>query len=145
MFRTGEPGGNIMTADTTATTHGRLTGDHHAETADLTIDDIAARLIKNLVNVQDDGMLPANAEFSVTADNAGDVPVLRVNVTCGADISDAITGITAHLAAQVFGLASHYNEVDLDHPGQAKFLQHITVKCGDSAPATLVGAMVQSA
>ncbi|WP_434447694.1 hypothetical protein [Lentzea sp. E54] len=133
-----------MTTDTATATRGRLTGEHHADTADLTVDDIAARLVKNLRNIQYDGLLPADAEFSVTADNAGDQPVLRVTVTCDTDISDAITGIAAHLAAQVFGLASHYNEVDLDQPGHARFLQHVHVKCGDTAAATLVGAMVQT-
>ena len=131
---------------TTATaTRGRLTGDHHIDTAELTVNDIAARLIKDLTDVRGDGMLPADAEFSVTADDAGDQPMLRVTVTCDTDISDAITGVAAHLAAQVFGLASHYNEVDLDRPGRPRFLQHIQVKCGEEAMATLVGAMVQTA
>lgn len=134
-----------MIIDTATATRGRITGDHYADTADLTVDDIAARLSKDLVDVRSDGMLPADAEFSVTADNAGDQPVLRVAVACDTDISDAITGITAHLAAQVFGLASHYNEVDLDQPGHARFLQHIQVKCGEEATATLVGAMVHTA
>lgn len=133
-----------MSTATATAARGRLTGDHHADTAELSLEGIAARLIKDLADVQDDGMLPAEAEFSVTTDHSGEEPVLRVTVTCDADISDAITGIAAHLAAQVFGLASHYNEVNLDQPGHARFLQHIHVKCGDTAAATLVGAMVQT-
>jgi len=134
-----------MSIDSTTANRGRLTGDHHADTAELTLTEIAARLTKNLNNVQYDGMLPADAEFTVTADDTGDEPVLRVTVTCDTDISDAISGIAAHLVTQVFQLASHYNEVDLDQPGNARFLQHIHVKCGDNTQATLVGAMVQTA
>ncbi|WP_189159801.1 hypothetical protein [Lentzea pudingi] len=134
-----------MSTDTATADRGRLTGDHHADTADLTLEEIAARLTENLRSVQGDGMLPADAEFRVTADDTGDEPVLRVTLTCDTDISDAISGIAVHLVAQVFQLASHYNEVDLDQPGDPRFLQHINVKCGDSAEATLVGAMVQTA
>jgi hypothetical protein len=129
--------------DTPAVNYGLLSGDHHADTADLSLEDIAVRLTANLHNVQDDGMLPADAEFQVFADTAGAVPVLRVAVTCDADVSDAITGIAGRLAEQVFELGSHYNAVDLGQPGDARFLQHIQVKCGDSAVATVVGAMVR--
>jgi hypothetical protein len=134
-----------MSIDSATANRGRLTGDHHADTADLTLEEIAVRLTKNLYSVQCDGMLPADAEFKVTADDTGDEPVLRVTVTCDTDISEAISGIAAHLVMQVFQLASHYNEVDLDQPGNARFLQHVHVKCGDSAEATLVGAMTQTA
>ncbi|MCP2243301.1 hypothetical protein [Lentzea aerocolonigenes] len=127
-----------------AATRGRLTGDHHDDTTGLSLEDIAAMLTENLANVQDDDMLPADAEFTVDADNTGDEPVLRVTVTCGTDISDSITGIAMHLAEQVFQLASVYNEVDLDHPGHPRFLQDIHVQCGDVAAVRLVGAMVQS-
>ncbi|MDX3663675.1 hypothetical protein PV646_40880 [Streptomyces sp. ID05-26A] len=88
-------------------------------------------------------MLPADAEFRVTADDTGHVPVLRVTLTCETDFSDAISGIAAHIVAQVFQLASHYNEVDLDQPSDARFLQDVHVQCGDSS-ATLVGAMMQT-
>ncbi len=134
-----------MTADTVIATRGRITGDHHADTATLPIDDIAARLMKDLNDVRDDGMFPSDAEFSISTDKTGTVPVLRVTAACDTDVSDAITGIAAHLAAQVFGLASHYNEVNLDQPDQARFLQHVTVRCAESASATLVGVMVQTA
>lgn len=134
-----------MSTDIATADRGRLTGDHHADTAYLTLEDIAARLTQDLRSVQDDGMVPADAEFRVTADDTGDEQVLRVIVTCDTDISDAISGIAVHLAAQVFQLASSYNEVDLDQPGDARFLQHVHVKCGDSAEATLVGAMVHTA
>lgn len=134
-----------MSTDTATANRGRLTGDDHAGTADLTLDDIAARLTTDLADIQGDGMLPADAEFRVTADNPGDEPVLRVTVTCDTDISEAITGIAVRLADQVFQLASLYNEVDLDQPGRARFLQVIHVKCGEGAAATLVGAMVQTA
>ena len=60
-------------------------------------------------------------------------------------LKSTISGIAAHLVMQVFQLASHYNEVDLDQPGHARFLQHVHVRCGDSAEATLVGAMTQTA
>lgn len=135
-----------MSADTNipAASRGWLTGDHHADTTDLPLTEVAARLTKDLQSVQGDGMLPADAEFTVTADDAADEPVLRVTVTCDTDISDAISGIASHLATQVFQLASPYNKVDLDQPGYARFLQHVHVKCGDSAEATLVGAMVQT-
>ena len=133
-----------MSTDTATTTRGRLTGDHFTGTAELTLDGVATQLLKDLSDVQGDGMLLADAELSVTADNAGEKPVLRVTVACDTDISDAITGIAAHLAAQVFGLASRYNEVNLDQPGSARFLQDIHVKCGEGATATLVGAMVHT-
>lgn len=135
----------IMTASTATANRGRLVGEHHADTAKLSADDIAARLFKDLGDIRGDGMLLADAEFSVTADAAAQVPVLRVTVTCNTDAGDAIAGMAAHLAGQVFGLASHYNEVDLDQPSQVRFLQHVQVKCGDAAIATLVGAMVQTA
>jgi hypothetical protein len=134
-----------MSTDIATANRGRLTGDDHAATADLTLEDIAARLTEDLRSVQGDGMLPADAEFKVIADDTGDEQVLRVTVTCGTDISDAISEIAVHLVAQVFQLASNYNEVDLDRPDDARFLQHVHVKCGDSAEATLVGAMVQTA
>ena len=133
-----------MSTDIATANRGRLTGDHHADTAELALDEVAARLTEDLRSAQGDGMLPADAEFRVTADDTGDEPVLRVTVTCHTDISDAISGIAVHLVAQVFQLASHYNEVDLDQPGDARFLQHVHVKCGDSSEATLVGAMVQT-
>lgn len=135
-----------MSADSNTATvnRGRLSCDYHADNGELSLEDIAALLTKDLHDVQGDGMLPADAEFKVIADITGNDPVLRVTVTCDTDISDAITGIAVRLAEQVFELASQYNEVDLDRPGDARFLQHIEVKCGDSAAATLVGAMVQS-
>ena len=132
-----------MNTDTTTADRGRLTGDHHTDTADLPLEEIAARLTKNLHNVQSDGMLPADAEFRVTADDTGHVPVLRVTLTCETDFSDAISGIAAHIVAQVFQLASHYNEIDLEQPSDARFLQDVHVQCGDSS-ATLVGAMMQT-
>lgn len=132
-----------MTTDTT--TRGRLAGDHHAETIGQSLNDIAVLLEDDLLSVQRGGMLPADAKCNVTADDTGDEPVLRITVTSDTDISDAITGIAGHIVAQVFQLASVYNEVDLDRPGQARFLQDIHVKCGDNAEATLVGAMVQNA
>lgn len=134
-----------MSTDTATANRGRLTGDHHDDTAELALEEVATRLTEDLRSVQADGMLPADAVVTVTADNTGDEPVLRVSVTCDTDISDAISGIAVHLVAQVFQLASNYNEVDLDQPGDARFLQHVHVKCGDSAEATLVGAMVQTA
>lgn len=132
--------------DTATANRGRLTGDQHAETADLSLGDIAAQLAKSLDDVQGDGMLPAEAKFSVIADDAGGEPVLRVTVTCETDISSAIAGIAGHIAVQVFQLASVYNEVNLDQSGDARFrfLQEIHVTCADNAEARLVGAMVQS-
>lgn len=134
-----------MSTDTTTANRGRLTGDNLADTADLSLEEIAVRLTEDLRSLQSDGMLPADAAFRVTADGTGDEPVLRVTVTCDTDISDAISGIAAHIVVQVFHLASHYNEVDLDQPGDARFLQHIHVKCGHSSQATLVGAMMRTA
>ena len=135
-----------MITDSATANRSRITGDQHAETVDLPLDDIANRLAKDLDDVQGDGMLPADAKFSVTADHAGSEPILRVTVTSDADISSDIAGIAGHIAMQLFQLASVYNEVNLDQSGDARFrfLQDIHVTCADNAEARLVGAMVQS-
>lgn len=140
-----------MTTDshTANKVRGQLVGDLYNETRDLPLEDIADWLTDSLLETQENGLLPAEAEFHVTADHSEERGVLHVTAQCEPDVCDRIdvsdtVPLTAMgLASAVFQLASAYNRIDLDQPDDVRFLQEIQVKCGERT-AIMVGAMVQA-
>lgn len=128
---------------------GQLVGERYNETRDLPLEDIADWLADSLLENQEDGLLPSEAEFRVVADYSDQRAVLRVTAQCDPDVCDRIdvddtVPLTAMgLASAVFQLASAYNWGDLEQPDDVRFLQEIQVKCGDRT-AIMVGAMVQT-
>jgi hypothetical protein len=58
-----------------------LIGDHYDETVDMTWDHLGDRVQQDLYDVRNDHMLPATAEFQVTPDTCGTIPVLRITIT----------------------------------------------------------------
>jgi hypothetical protein len=143
---TTEPATNAVTTPTTAVDW--LVGDHYDRTAAWPIAQIADSVHQDLHDVRHDDMLPATAEFTVSSDDDGPVPVLRVTISGLIDTADAdeirtVDGSVVYACMRtVFDLTNHYNRVDLAHPGQARFIQHIAALRADGAPAiVLIGMM----
>lgn len=161
------------TANTTAASTGDtppaavwLVGDYYDQTVDLTLDQVADRVHQDLYDVRYDHMLPAPAEFDVTADTSGPVPVLRVIITglvgtdnpCegvtdgdAATVYDAIRrvygdgAVVYEVMRQAFELTNHYNRVHLTRPERSRFIQHITALRPDGAPAIVLVGMMHDA
>ncbi|USX56417.1 hypothetical protein [Lentzea sp. HUAS12] len=130
----------------TSDVRGSLVGEHFNDTAVLSLEDIAERLGNSLLNAQEDGLLPPEAAFSITADDSGETPVLRVIAQCDShaddfiNVGDKVPLSAPGIAQAVFQLASVYNSVDLDRPGRARFQQEIQVRCGEWS-SVMVGVM----
>ncbi|HYS38755.1 MAG TPA: hypothetical protein VEO01_24300, partial [Pseudonocardiaceae bacterium] len=68
-------------ADTARESGEWLVGDYYDQTADWPLNRVADRVQQDLYDVRYDHMLPATAEFEVTPDTEGPIPVLRVTIT----------------------------------------------------------------
>lgn len=166
-----------MTTDTAPTTPATKTGDiapaaewligdYYDQTVDLSLDQVADRVRQDLYDVRYDHMLPAHAEFDVTADTTGPVPVLRVTITGLVDTDNPSAGVTDDEAAVVydairrvygdgavvyevmrraFELGNHYNLVHLTRPERSRFIQHIAALRPDGVPAIVLVGMMHDA
>ncbi|MFI7122679.1 hypothetical protein [Amycolatopsis sp. NPDC049868] len=103
-----------------------IIGNLHDRTAELPLQDIAARIREDLVAVQDDDMIHADAEFTVTVDESGPQSQIRITIT-GLPHSDHGTAdvptmdVTRNVFQSAFALASHYNRFTSD-PYQLRYL-----------------------
>lgn len=139
-------------ADTARESGEWLVGDYYDQTADWPLGRVADRVQQDLYDVRYDDMLPATAEFEVTPDSEGPVPVLRVTITGLIGTVDSPT-IYAYTNSSVvyeamrtaFGLANHYNRVHLTRPDQARFVQHVAALRPDGAPAIVLVGMMHDA
>lgn len=119
-----------------------MVGNDYARTASESLDRIAERVRINVANVQSDGMIPAQAVFTVVADTTGPVDVLRTTIN-GLPLGVDPDRMRTHAAMRVvFELASHYNRVNLTQPQQARFIHHITATHRGVAYAHLVTTML---
>lgn len=140
------PADNGPTTQSTppTTTGAWLRGDHYDDTAELPMSRIAEAVHMDLYDVRNDDMLPAIADFEVSLDDDGPIPVLRIGI---AGLIGGPGGIGDRSAVydvmrSVFELANHYNRVNLTRPTDARFVQHITALNVDGEPdAVLVGIM----
>jgi len=109
----------------------------------MTWDQLGDRVQQDLYDVRTDHMLPDTAEFQVTPDTGGTIPVLRITITGLIGTTNAPTPDQTYNAMRVvFGLTNHYNRVHLDHPERPRFVQHITVQRPDGTTAiALIGMM----
>ncbi|MEU3622559.1 hypothetical protein BS329_03600 [Amycolatopsis coloradensis] len=103
-----------------------IIGDLYDRTAELPLRDIAARVLEDLVAVQDDDMIHADAEFAVAADESGPQNQIRITIT-GLPHSDHGTAdtpsmdVTRDVFRSAFALASHYNRF-VSSPYQLRYL-----------------------
>jgi hypothetical protein len=68
-------------AATPTTTAGQwLVGEHYDSTADLPMGQIADTVYTDLYDVRNDDMLPAIANFEVSVDSDGPIPILRIGI-----------------------------------------------------------------
>ena len=118
-----------------------LIGDSYDSTADMSMAQLAEKVATNLYNVRADDLFPAIAGFDVSVDSGAPVPVLRIGIT---GLVDATLTATSDVYdwMRAFGLANHYNRVNLARPGQARFIQHITALGPHGEPGlVLIGMM----
>ncbi|MGW4826277.1 hypothetical protein ACWEOG_01755 [Amycolatopsis japonica] len=91
-----------------------IIGNLYDKTAELSLQDIAARIHEDLVVVQDDDLIHADAEFAVTADESGPQNQIHITIS-GLPHSDHGTAdnpamdVTRDVFQSAFALASHYN------------------------------------
>ncbi|MBB5856431.1 hypothetical protein ACFQ05_26490 [Amycolatopsis umgeniensis] len=103
-----------------------IIGDLYDRTAELPLRDIATRIREDLVAVQDDDMIHADAEFVVAADESGPQNQIRITIT-GLPHSDHGTAdapsmdVTRDVFRSAFALASHYNRF-VSSPYQLRYL-----------------------
>ncbi len=103
-----------------------IIGDFHDKTAEVPLRDIATRIREDLVDVQDDDMIHADAEFAVSADESGPQNQIRITIT-GLPHSDHGTAdtptmdITQDVFRVAFALAGHYNKF-VSSPYQLRYL-----------------------
>ncbi|MFE5565006.1 hypothetical protein ACFQ68_08445 [Amycolatopsis japonica] len=103
-----------------------IVGDLYDGTAELSLGDIAARIRKDLIVVQDDDMIHADAEFAVTVDESGPQNQIHITIT-GLPHSDHGTAdapamdVTRKVFQSAFELASHYNRFTRN-PYQLRYL-----------------------
>lgn len=103
-----------------------IVGDFHDDTAELPLRDIAARIREDLVAIQEDDMIHADAEFAVAADESGPQNQIRITIT-GLPHSDHGTAdaptmdLTRDVFRSAFALASHYNRF-VSSPYQLRYL-----------------------
>lgn len=132
-----------LAADTAPATEQWLTGDYYHETAAWSMDQVADRVCQDLYDVRYDDLVPATAEFDVTPDTDGTVPVLRVTISGLVYTLDP--SVTYNAMRTAFGLANHYNRVNLTRPERTRFIQHITALRPDGTPAVLLIGMMHDA
>ncbi|MFE0025126.1 hypothetical protein [Amycolatopsis sp. NPDC059021] len=137
------------TANNTASAVTSLVGDDYHDTAELSLDEIAARVHTDLRDVQGDGMIPADAAWAVTADETGPQNLIRITVAGlhrtndNGTIDPSARTATRKAVKVAFGLASNYNRFELQ-PYRLRFLTVIGAVTDDGAGyGTYVGAMVQ--
>lgn len=119
-----------------------LIGDSYDSTADMTMPQLAGKVATNLYNVRADELFPAIAGFDVSVDSDAPVPVLRIGITGLVDATLAATSEVYDWMRVAFGLANHYNRVNLTRPTDARFIQHITALGPGGEPIlVLVGMM----
>lgn len=137
------------TPTTPPTTAGEwLIGDHYDDTAELPMSRIAEAVHMDLYDVRNDKMLPAMADFEVSLDNDGPIPVLRIGVAglIGESVGIGDMSTVYEVMRSAFGLANHYNRVNLARPTEARFIQHITAFKSDGEPdVVLIGMMHDAA
>ncbi|UUV28594.1 hypothetical protein NQK81_27865 [Amycolatopsis roodepoortensis] len=91
-----------------------MIGDSYDGTVELSLREIAARIREDLVVVQDDDMIHADAEFAVVADESGPQNQIHITIS-GLPHSDHGTAdtpsmdVTRDVFRSAFVLASHYN------------------------------------
>ncbi len=124
-----------------------LVGEHYDSTADLPMGQIADAVYKDLYDVRNDDMLPAIANFEVSVDSDGPVPILRIGIAGLIDATSPTveTSVIYEAMRSVFGLANHYNRVNLAQPNQARFIQHITALRADGEPGIVLIGMMHDA
>ena len=125
-------------------TGGWLRGDHYDDTAELPMSRIAETVHMDLYDVRNDNMLPAIADFEVSLDDSGPVPVLRIGIAglIGEPGGIGDRSVVYDVMRSVFGLANHYNRVNLARPTDARFIQHIIALNTDGEPdVVLIGMM----
>jgi hypothetical protein len=119
-----------------------LIGDSYDSTADMSMAQLAEKVATNLYNVRADDLFPAIAGFDVSVDSGAPVPVLRIGITGLVDATLTATSDVYDWMRVAFGLANHYNRVNLARPGQARFIQHITALGPHGEPGlVLIGMM----
>jgi hypothetical protein len=138
------------TADTPPATGEWLAGDYYDQTADWSLDRVADRVHQDLYDVRHDDLLPATAEFEVTPDTDGPIPVLRVTIsglvgTLDSSVIYHDSSVVYESMRVVFGLTNHYNRVNLTRPDQARYIQHITALRPDGAPTIVLVGMMHDA
>lgn len=120
-----------------------LRGDHYDDTAELPMSRIAETVHMDLYDVRNDNMLPTIADFEVSLDD-GPIPVLRIGIAGLIGDPDGFADRSAvyDVMRSVFGLANHYNRVNLTRPTDARFMQYITALNTDGEPdVVLIGIM----
>jgi hypothetical protein len=119
-----------------------LIGESYDTTADMSMAQLAEKVETNLYNVRADELFPAIADFAVSVDSGAPVPVLRIGITGLVDDTLTATSEVYDWMRVAFGLANHYNRVNLAHPSQARFIQHITALGPHGEPGlVLIGMM----
>ncbi|QFU86747.1 hypothetical protein [Amycolatopsis sp. YIM 10] len=103
-----------------------VVGDFYDGTADWSLRDIAARVREDILTVQNDDLIHADADFTVTTDETG--PQGQIHITISglphSDHGSADTpsrDITRAIFRSVFVLASHYNRFT-SSPYQLRYL-----------------------
>jgi hypothetical protein len=127
-----------------ATAGGWVRGDHYDDTAELPMSRIAETVHMDLYDVRNDDMLPAIADFEVSLEDSGPVPVLRIGIAglIGEPGGIGDRPVVYDVMRSVFELVNHYNRVNLDRPTDARFIQHITALNADGEPdVVLIGMM----
>ncbi|WP_410648007.1 hypothetical protein [Amycolatopsis sp. cmx-4-54] len=103
-----------------------IIGDLYGNTVELPLRDIAARIREDLIAVQDDDMIHADAEFTITVDESGPQNQIHITIS-GLPHSDHGTAdaptmdITQDVFRVAFALAGHYNRFT-SSPYQLRYL-----------------------
>lgn len=119
-----------------------LIGESYDSTAAMTMTHLAEKVATNLYNVRADELFPAIAGFDVSVDSDGPVPVLRIGITGLVDATLTATSEVYDWMRVAFGLANHYNRVNLARPTDARFIQRITALGPHGEPSlVLIGMM----
>jgi hypothetical protein len=113
-----------------------LIGDHYDETADWPIEKLADRLRTDILDVQRDDMIPAEAAFVVDGDESGPQSIIHITISGLHTLHDTdrfLTreGPTLSATVTVFGLAGNYNRVERARPANARFLVQIDAVTAD--------------
>ncbi|MBN6034134.1 hypothetical protein [Amycolatopsis sp. 195334CR] len=101
-------------------------GDFYDDTADLSLRDIATRIREDIITVQNDDLIHADANFTVTIDETSPQSQIHITIS-GLPHSDHGTAdtpsrdITRAAFTSVFVLASHYNRFT-SSPYQLRYL-----------------------